>query len=423
MRIPLFKSSPWMLPQGQAGAQDLDGDGLPDRWEEELLRRCRPYYRFSASEHYRPTAPLTQQFPFAKLVGPLGAVYLDPVQASALLTCQPPFGSTDLTVSHRRSVYKLALADDRRAGPDWTDVETQSPGLYGHVVPVAATPYIKIEYWQFFAYSGTDLPAGAADHEGDWCTVQLWFDPRTKSLAKTAHYHHGDGTPFYFDQALYHSENPLTRTVTVAGLSIPLTIDVRPDPATRFPACRMVQAQGVDLLEYYTRFAIHPHIDGPSALAKLAGEALRAFTLHAAQILIPGCTLSRATSETDLIVEARVRFFVDDRQDEHVVVYIERDAHEFWPTEAGSTLGANEHKGDGRSFVVGYPTQRPLNLGEVEAPLSEEARLIVRFNGRWGDWHRAPHNNPPPGPALHTEWGWPAGSPLRRAIPDDQFEK
>src|SRR5690349_5319235 len=43
---------------------DRDGDGIPDVTEEMLLRRYRPYYRFSkgdgGDETYRPADPIAQ---------------------------------------------------------------------------------------------------------------------------------------------------------------------------------------------------------------------------------------------------------------------------------------------------------------------------------------------------------------------------
>lgn len=99
-----------------------------------------------------------------------------------------------------------------------------------------------------------------------------------------------------------------------------------------------------------------------------------------------------------------VRFYKVDNE-LHTVVYIERDAHEFWPTENGVWPAANEHNGNGTSYLVAYIPGK-INLGEIENPLSEEAKIILRYNGYWGCYHHG-SNNPPPGPTLHCQWTFP----------------
>jgi hypothetical protein len=120
--------------------------------------------------------------------------------------------------------------------------------------------------------------------------------------------------------------------------------------------------------------------------------------------------------------ENKVRFYVDADGYVHVVVYIERDGHEFWPTEEGDVRGANEHNGKGLSYLVAYDNRRPLNLGEVDYPLSENAKIIMRFNGFWGCWHWAVGNNPPRSPSLHKYWTWPMGSAIRNSWTGGDFE-
>jgi hypothetical protein len=92
----------------------------------------------------------------------------------------------------------------------------------------------------------------------------------------------------------------------------------------------------------------------------------------------------------------------------HPVVYIEYATHEFWPTSEGFVAATPNHDGDGASFL----TSTPPNLGEVESPLTEypQAKVVMRFNGYWGACCIV--NKPPPGPALHGEWTWPASSSI-----------
>jgi hypothetical protein len=105
----------------------------------------------------------------------------------------------------------------------------------------------------------------------------------------------------------------------------------------------------------------------------------------------------------------------------HPIVYIERGAHEFWPTDLGrvnTIIGGQKyhspsHDGDGDSFL----TNTPINLGEVEAPMSVqgEAPLVLRFNGYWGAFSR--ETDPPFGPPLHGNWTWPADSSVSWQLP------
>jgi hypothetical protein len=75
-----------------------------------------------------------------------------------------------------------------------------------------------------------------------------------------------------------------------------------------------------------------------------------------------------------------------------------------------------------------YLSKGVPNLGEVEHPLSDEARVILRYNGRWGAYrgHAADTagTDTPPGPQLHWQWVWPKQSHLsglRKSIPEDSF--
>lgn len=95
----------------------------------------------------------------------------------------------------------------------------------------------------------------------------------------------------------------------------------------------------------------------------------------------------------------------------HPVVYLEHGGHEFWPTTGGSKKWAHNHNGRGHQLL----TQHVPNLGEVSAPLSDEAAIITRFTGYWG--YRNSSNAPPPGPSLHKQWHWgPSESRLQRQV-------
>jgi hypothetical protein len=86
----------------------------------------------------------------------------------------------------------------------------------------------------------------------------------------------------------------------------------------------------------------------------------------------------------------------------HPVVYVEYGGHEFWPSAHWGFGGAPKHGGDGQ---YAYQTVNAPNLGEVEHPIGEIARILLRYNGYWGTYNK--YNDNPPGPALHKAWNWP----------------
>jgi hypothetical protein len=384
INLNIFKKPSSWFPQNQSHQfVDLDRDGIADEVEEMLLMKFRPYYKFSEEfpdreekkeENYLPTDALWQikyaqiitfvnglAFPL-KTCGSSPDYHADPPEQ--LLTCTG--GDTDITKNPAKTSYMLNFMDDKRPGlfegesknDGWRRVRRTSPGLYGHVVPEGNTGLYKIEYWQFFAYNGCDIHGG--DHEGDWCTIQLWYNPATKKLVKTNHYAHGKSMSFDL------LENNVTR-----------------------------------------------HFSGkPSIFSEYRGSNYDTD---------PG----NLKDDPDKFQDNTVEFYVDENDFEHVVVYLERDSHEFWPTMYGSWPAVNEHNGAGEQYLTAYNPDKPLNLGEVENPLSEEARVILRFNGTWGFYHHEPYGSSPPGPSLHKAWTWPrksVESGLRSRIDDSAFE-
>jgi hypothetical protein len=349
---------------------DVDEDGIVDAVEENLLRRFRPYYKFSLkkrpvlgdkAEKYRPT-DANYQIRHAQLKSDHYFPGRQP-EPHTISTCGTPpdhhlenppdlltctGGSTDLMKAPHSTSYALNIANDQREGPSWEEAIRTAPGLYGHVVRHGR--YYKIEYWQYFAYNDQDV---AGDHEGDWCTVHVWYDPDIDDIVKTCHYVHSKRAAF----------------------------DLRKGTAPHAGAGTIVEWRG-------------PNYDSSPG------------DLH---------TNSGAYQNNT------VRFYLDENMDKHVVCYLERNAHEMWPTQHGWWPTTNEFNGEGPSYLTAYDPTRPMNLGEVEHPLASEVEVILRFNGYWGYEHDA-GNKPPRGPSLHGSWTWPDGSLIRPQIPDGDFE-
>jgi hypothetical protein len=350
---------------------DADGDGIADVLEEQLLRRYRPYYKFSANESFRP-ADAIAEITNAQLVidqpdydgtsdpvqgcGRAGDHHLDP--AESLYTCRP---DTSFVASPGKSMYAFNLDNSRYHGVSFDEAQANATGFYGHVAPatIAGHAAYKIEYWQFFAFNNQNIEIlfddSIGDHEGDWTSVQLWFDRVEHRIAHVRYLVHGD------------------------------TIDFAV-PATS-PACTdcMLDVKGPNYNPSPGNFF----------------QNLAAYSNNAAE------------------------FYIDDHKYKHVVVYIEQGAHEFWPGAWGHasksagplTLNLNPHDGTGPNYVVPAPA-RVLNMGEVGHPLTRAGKVILPFNGFWGSTNTkeliefGPTRRSPVGPALHCSWRWPDGSTI-----------
>ncbi|HET6212204.1 MAG TPA: hypothetical protein VFE14_04950, partial [Micromonosporaceae bacterium] len=196
---------------------DADQDGTPDAFEDVLLQRYRPYYRFSVDdgdETFTPTDVLWY-LARADLITGGEENGSEVVRSHETLARHPEqvltadhsdrgiyhLGLADLTRNPRRTDWHInPLGDDSRHGPGW-DVVTRShnTGLYGHVVELRRGEF-QVEYWQFFGYSSVNRAFDVADHEGDWTTVQLTVQPgdAEHELLSVAHYAHGYPMTFHF---------------------------------------------------------------------------------------------------------------------------------------------------------------------------------------------------------------------------------
>ena len=364
-----------------AGAPDSDGDGLSDGDERFLLDAYRPFLRFSrdyvdgdlTDEPYSPTDALwfIQQSELLASRDEDGLPHI----THADLAANPSsllFDASSVVSSPGLSRYHLNPVEnvpgDRRSHParhgaDWAEVLTRrNVGLYGHVVPYRETSarldpsrlYYKVEYWQFFGYSHANAALDFGDHEGDWASVQVIYDPLAQRAVSVLHYAHG--IEFRFDIA--------AATGCHAAESDVLELRGRYDPA----------------LNLVNRLWL-PRED---QIARAQNNVVRMYR------------------------DPTTAAFT------HPVVYVEHGSHEFFPTEFWNYYAAPKHAGDSR---FRYLAESPPNLGEVEQPMTEApgAAFIVRFNGSWGSFGR--QNNPPQGPPLHENWSWPVSSSVRWRIP------
>jgi len=367
---------------------DSDMDGIDDNLENRLLEKFRPYFYFSyegRQDDYRP-ADIWRYIQLSDLHtdGDESGNYTY-IQQSELfrnprliLERDGKFGPADITRNKQKTNYRINPNENvngqnesnpGRHGNTWSEVLAQKNiGLYGHVVPVKLNDpfrfsmdnvltgtdpgqtYYKIEYWQFFGYNEANQ-GYIGNHEGDWTSVQVLYDPSNDAIISTFHFAHGVKMQFNF-----------------------------------LPGIQSTFIDNGDIQEFTGANCCKPIGFG-------AGNI----------------------TEADLGIQwaqnHRVRLYKDPISGKftHPIVYIEYNAHEFWPTEYWDFYGAPAHNGRGYHFL----TNTPPNLGEVENPNTSlpAAEIILKYNGFWGTFQRA--NDAPNGPALHKNWTWPASSSIR----------
>lgn len=357
-------------------AADFDQDGIPDALEEQLLRRFRPFYKFSKEgskvEENRPADPvaeiessqLKQMSGDEDVSGPVaGCGRPDDkhlVPAASLYSCKP---EVSFLRTKAVSKYCLNLADARYAGVSAEEAKAKSTGFYGHVTKdkVNGHDAYRIEYWQFYAFNNQDITVlgmgSFGDHEGDWTGLQVWYDLATKSVAKLDYLIHGKEILFNFPA------------------------DTKATCTSCFQAIKGA------------------HYD-------------------------PNVGSIQDDRERPKYDDNQAEVWIDETGAMHTVLYIERGGHEGWPGRWGNSdvkagpipIRLNAHNGEGQSYLVTAPADRPLNLGEIEHPLTKDARLILEFNGHWGCTNAkdlfglGPQRRSPVGPSMHCEWHMPDGS-------------
>ena len=376
---------------------DQDCDGIPDAVERELLTQYAPYFRFSRdngqNETFRPADVRsylsTAQVDLSGSEGKNVVVQrgsLAPPNQTVLLKLNAKGVSSSLLSNPNKSAYHVNPDNESgRRGAPWPEARAAKRiGLYGHVVPIflraaedydeghvttaadtTGTLFYKIEYWQFFGYSSNDKALDEGDHEADWDTVQLIYQPGNPALRQ----------PGALKTVLFYAHGKQMRFDLKAAVGSPIPISVNGGPGQ--------ELRGPD----YGKPVPNLHDWG-------GAEPARNHVLQLYQ--------DKATAQFS-----------------HPIVYVEHGGHEFWPSPAWDMIGAQKHGGD--DSEDSYAAATPPNLGEVEHPLSEDpmVAVVLQFNGYWGTYSREMKgifdNNPPPGPPLHCEWTYPVNQPLRPA--------
>lgn len=351
---------------------DKDNDQMDDREEQKLLEKYSPLFLFSKDkqeEIIRPTDPIwyiQHSNVRSSRAGPI-AISNSSLQNSASNLIA---GDASLYNNSKKTDFRIDVAPQDALGffngdgHDWPEIiHNGNIGLFGHVTPIPNTPGLyKIEYWQFFGFDQAT--------DGWPAFLGAIFGWETATIGGAAGDHAGDWTTV---QLIVHGDDSPNG---ITGDNIVSVMHYHHGDESRFD---MAGPKIFRVLNFSIKEFVH-------------GNSFD--TEH---------TLQLAPNNQGLYV--------------HPVVYVEWGGHEFWPNVRGSETGAPNHNGEGKYFYFG---QNIPNLGEVDFPLSENARVILGFNGYWGDFNVA--NNNPPGPSLHREWQWSQQSIIKGRIPVNDFE-
>ncbi|MFD2935487.1 hypothetical protein [Spirosoma flavum] len=226
---------------------DRDQDGIDDNLEHQLLDRFRPFFLFSndgGDENFRPADALwylNQSVLITSGDEDDSLIVTRDKLAAGILAVNGKCGSSDIMQRIKLTNYHInpqanvnGENNPGRHGNAWDLVlNNRNVGLYGHVTLVMLTdpfgydfnhayggdasgiPYYKIEFWQFFGYNSANKPFDIGDHEGDWTSVQLIYDPRSKQIVSVFHFAHG--MLFRFDMTTQNQAKIVAANVT-AGL-------------------------------------------------------------------------------------------------------------------------------------------------------------------------------------------------------------
>lgn len=340
------------------------------------------------------------------------------VVASDTLNPGSSKGTGTITTSASTSNLYLEPNDATQHGSGWTsskvgvNAQGMNIGLYGRAVgldlpnlsttdptlPTAsllaryncsslqkcAAHVVKLEYWQLYGYSadynGNSITESEANHQGDWCGVQVyvdfdWFQSShpERAILWVVHYLHGHQIGFNMAMA-----NPASTLVTVPARSAG---DTRPTySAQQFRGPHYGQSVELSVKTQGSWFPL----GGPDMTQQLFQAQNNVLSLAA-----------EVTSK-------------DNTSFRHPVVYVEWGGHEFWPTDAWSIYAASKHNGTGQySYFGDSPvdiTANPNTSSTPTIPSQPDVALVTLFSGFWG----APqsYNGPPQGPPLHCEYYW-----------------
>ena len=386
---------------------DIDGDGISDALETKLIERFSPLLRFTiekdgGSDKYRPM-DMIDYVRNSDLVDHSGSLVLIP---NSILAVTPSAAAANNILDTYKANQcrpgldpKMQVAlqglmrnhDDNNPdagtydqGADWPLVMAQKNiGTYAHVSPfipnspsdlashngrmqdngkpvIPASGYestcgndgcYKIEYYQFFGFNQAWADLGIGNHQADLAMLTEVYDVKLDQIVAVSHWAHG-----------YEMRYDLLKA------SSKCTPDFDPMIGAE-QTCRGENNQYSDFNILYVNLITGAHQSEPQKAQNNQ--------------------LSFAQDPTT-------------QQYSHPVVFVEAGSHEFWPSSKWSAQYAPSHAGNDPFHH--YIAQNIPNLGEIEHPMSDDAKIITGYNGYWGNWNH--DNDVSVGASLHSSWNW-----------------
>jgi hypothetical protein len=424
--IPAAKTLNQCIPGYHGGAAichtvpDLDGDGIPDTMETQLLERFSPFLRFSVppplyddngSDPYRPMDPIVY-IQHAKLVehNHSDHVFIANSQLAAdpsLVLRSTGYGgaASNLLDQYLQNScipgsvgpqqYAIeGLDDGAEHGADWNTIMTNNNvGMFAHVS-------------KFIADSPADLPAlppvrrlrnGTNDPV---IPLSRYEDPNfpQNCLAATGRCYKIEYYQFFgknddFQAGLGNHQADLSVITVIYSQLLDKIIAVSH------------WAHGYEMRFDLLAGGNYPNC--PGSIDPIVGQQITCSGINSGLQDFNILKISGFSSEQDRPENAQnntVSFTIGPGSSEfgHPIVFVEAGSHEFWPTPHWGAQGAPAHRGDDK--VHHYLTRNIPNLGEIEHPMGAAAAIFTGYNGFWGNKNEL--NDVSPGPTLHSAWYW-----------------
>lgn len=206
-------------------AQDTDGDGLQDSFEQQLLNTYRPWLYY---DHDEPVWPCSATWfvQHSRLIDTASSACQEIPQSQLQANPRLVLNAGTWTTTARGSGLKIDIVDGARTGQfaDNPELSANVP-IYGHVVALSDSPgssvsyritnnnvqtfgsgYTLVQYWMLFPYNdyhGFDRLEHCwcvfgcclndiGDHEGDWVWIDILINNATNTPEFVAYHHHGD---------------------------------------------------------------------------------------------------------------------------------------------------------------------------------------------------------------------------------------
>jgi len=369
---------------------DADGDGLDDRAERLLIEAYSPVYKLD-TESDRPPCSITWFIRHCYLQGPStlprGILRNDP---SAILSVAT---SNSNKLRFDSESFRTGRSDIPGQVISWDSaLRARNQGVYAHVVRGEKQDEIVVQYFLFSTWNETAYSGGSGNHEGDWGCVDVHVripelitppDASGRVILEEANVRMAQ-------RVLNDQSQKRDRIVGARFHNHGRFIDVRGDAvavdgATGSPIVYLERGTNESWPNAGSRGA--EGWPGPN-------EGGRSNLQNAWQ----------STEDRERVIRTWTSQF-------GYWIWYDFDwgnplQLDFWGSLATSIIpgqGISEYKicREHSGEWLEYRTAGVPNLGERGSPMTEEARILFEYPGKWGGWWS--HNSSPEGPPFNMK--------------------